>query len=114
MESKVAPIINKYWVEDAFGGKADIRSSCPLLTQSGHWISWIECFFPKEWPDGPGRRSAAKVPMRDEARPYRDSVAFDQRALINCTPLKPLPLYQASQMAISARPRPSPAAAAKA
>jgi hypothetical protein len=26
------------------------------------------CFFPKEWPDEPGRHSAAKVPMRDEAR----------------------------------------------
>jgi len=41
-------------------------------------------------------------------------IAFYQFALINCTPLKPLPLNQASQKAINAKPRPSPAAAAKA
>jgi len=41
----------------AFGSKADIGFLGPNV-----------CFFPKEWPDGPGRRSAAKVPMRDEAR----------------------------------------------
>jgi hypothetical protein len=41
-------------------------------------------------------------------------IALYQCAPINCTPLKPLPLNQASQSAISAKPRPSPAAAAKA
>ena len=41
-------------------------------------------------------------------------IAFYQFAVINCTPLKPLPLNQASQKAINAKPRPSPAAAAKA
>jgi len=41
-------------------------------------------------------------------------IALYQCALINCTPLKPLPLNQPSQKAINAKPRPSPAAAAKA
>jgi hypothetical protein len=42
------------------------------------------------------------------------SFALYQCAPINGTPLKPLPLNQASQKAINAKPRPSPAAAAKA
>jgi hypothetical protein len=41
-------------------------------------------------------------------------IALYQRAPINCTPLKPLPLNQASQNAINANTRPSPAAAPKA
>jgi len=36
-------------------------------------------------------------------------IAVYQCALINCTPLRPLPLNQASQNAINVKPRPSPA-----
>ena len=60
--------------------------------------------------------SKADIDQRCRNVCYRRSakIAVYQCALINCTPLRPLPLNQASANAINAKPRPSPAATAKA